>query len=96
MFGKMEKEELLITEDKESTVGEEAMKKCDDCRYCDNHPCVGDDLKPMFVSIVETYSGIKTNKQMRFIMYSDATKSVHGTCLGKGVRKRLPYCVQSA
>ena len=91
----MEKDKVEIMEEKKTTEGAEVMKESDDCKYCDNHPCLADDLKPMLVSIAETYSGIKTNRQLRFIMYGDATKSVHGTGLGKGVRKRLPSCVQS-
>ena len=67
----MEKDKFSITKGKGTTDGAEVMKECDDCKYCDNLPCVADDLKPMLVSIVETYTGIKTNRQMRFIMYDE-------------------------
>ena len=65
------------------------------CRYCGNHPCYVQELDGMLVSIVDTYGGWKTNKQIRFKMYSDSIRFIHGSSLGKGVRKKLPHCVQS-
>ena len=67
---------------------------CDHCDHCDNQPCTVSELDPMLISILQTYEGWKSNKQIRFRMYSDAIKSLHGTGLGKGVRKKLPSCLQ--
>ena len=64
-----------------------------ECRHCGNHPCFGIEMEPLLISIVDTYSDWKSNKQVRFLMYSAATKHIHGPGLGKGVRKKLPNCV---
>ena len=64
------------------------------CKFCGNHPCSSLELESMLVSIVETYQDIKSNRQMRYLMYTDSTKYIFGTGLGKGVRKKLPSCVQ--
>ena len=64
------------------------------CTHCDNHPCVVRELEQLLNSILETYGGWKSNKEVRFIMYKDSVKFIFGTGLGKGVRKRLPACVQ--
>ena len=39
------------------------------------------------------YSGKMENRKLRFKMYYNAVKFIHGTGLGKGVRKQLPGCV---
>ena len=78
---------------KKNEGGEE--KDSENCKFCGNHPCSALELEEMLGSIVETYQGIKSNKQMRYIMYTDSTKYIYGTGLGKGVRKKLPCCVQS-
>ena len=66
----------------------------DGCNHCGNNPCMSVELDPLFQSILQTYGGWKTNKEIRFQMYTDAIKSVYGPGLGKGVRKRHPQCVQ--
>ena len=91
----MDEEKVIVVEEKENKdVGEE-NKANDDCKHCGNHPCVSEELKPMLLSILEAYAGIKTNKQIRFLMYRDSTKFIFGSGLGKGVRKRLSYCTQT-
>ena len=76
---------------------DKALEEFDDpiveCRHCGNHPCFGIEMEPFLITIVDTYSDCKTNKQLRFMMYSAATKHIHGPGLGKGVRKKLPNCV---
>ena len=64
------------------------------CTECGNHPCVVLDMEEMLISILQTYEGWKSKKQIRFRMYSDAIKVLHGPGLGKGVRKKLPSCLQ--
>ena len=89
-----EEKPTVLGEGGSKDVGEE-NKENDDCKHCDNHPCVTEELKPMLLSILEAYAGIKSNKQIRYLMYTDSVKLIFGTALGKGVRKRLPYCAQS-
>ena len=47
----------------------------------------------MFVAIMQVYQD-KTHKQLRFKMYTESVKSIHGSGLGVGVSKRIPRCVQ--
>ena len=84
---------ISVDEGKKNEGQEEEDNK--NCKFCGNHPCSALELEEMLGSIVETYQGIKSNKQMRYIMYTDSTKYIFGTGLGKGVRKKLPFCVQS-
>ena len=64
------------------------------CCDCGNHPCVVIDLEEMLVSILHTYEGWKSKKQICFQMYSDSIKFIHGPGLGKEVRKKMPSCLQ--
>ena len=77
------KEEDKATEDEEI-----------ECKHCGNHPCILRELDPLLVSILDTYGEWKTNKQIRFHMYTETVKVIFGPALGKGVRKKLPSCVQ--
>ena len=81
------------SDDEREETGEEVIPI--ECPHCGNHPCVVKELEEMFVSILETYSGWKTNKQIRYKMYGDAIIHIHGHCLGKGNRKKLPACVEN-
>ena len=68
----------------------------DDCRvclHCAVHPCWKEEMEPVMLSLVEIYGGRMENRKLRFKMYSDAVKHIHGPGLGKGVRKQLPECV---
>ena len=58
-----------------------------ECIHCGNQPCVAIELEPMLLSILETYQDIKTKRQIRFQMYTDTIRYIHGPELGKGVRK---------
>ena len=64
------------------------------CKHCGNHPCWSSVLEPSFLSIVDTYRDWKTHKQLRFLMYSDAIKTIYGPGLGKGNRRKMHQCVQ--
>ena len=59
------------------------------CRHCDNHPCVTVELNPVLQSILDTYRDIKTNRQIRYMMYTDSIRYIHGHSLGPDVRKKL-------
>ena len=74
----------------EGTAGDED-KVCEHCGY---EPCLVLELRPMFEAIVQAYLGEKTNKQIRFKIYTDSVLHINGSGLGVGVRKRLPHCVQ--
>ena len=65
-----------------------------ECTYCGNHPCFLSELEPLLSSIMDAFGDLKSNKEIRFLMYKDSVKVIYGTGLGKGVRKRLPSCVQ--
>ena len=91
--GKRKREERYkLTEN--DAVDKEIEDFIKECKYCCNHPCVGLELEPSLVSIFETCGKWKTNKQVCFLMYSEAVKHIFGTGLGKGVRKKLSNCVQ--
>ena len=47
----------------------------------------------MSLSLLEIYCGRMENRKFRFNMYSDAIEFIHGTGLGKGVRKQFENCV---
>ena len=64
------------------------------CNDCGNQPCVVKELEEILLSLFHTYEGWKSKKQIRFRMYSDSIKFLHGPGLGKGVRKKLPSCLQ--
>lgn len=66
-----------------------------ECIHCGNHPCVSFDLQPSLASILETYGEWKTKKQVRYLMYCEAVREIFGTGLGKGVRKKVPTCVEN-
>lgn len=65
-----------------------------ECSHCGNHPCWSLELEPILASIDETYGSWKTNKQVRYLMYTEAVKHIFGTGLGKKVRKKVPNCVE--
>ena len=58
------------------------------CRLCDNNPCDADEVRPLLMAIHAIHSGMKTNKEVRFLMYREACRFFHGPGLGRGVRKR--------
>ena len=93
----MESQELKRkSEDEKQDESEEKRGEDDimlECIHCGNQPCVVTELEPMFTSILQTYGDIKSNKQIRFQMYSDTIRYIHGPGLGKGVRKKPPHCV---
>ena len=65
------------------------------CKHCDNQPCFTKMLEDSLVAVLETYRDWNTNKNIRFRMYKECVNHIHGPGLGKGVRKKLPLCVQS-
>ena len=91
-----------VTDDDPPTVGGDdqppneidAVEASDYCEFCESDPCVIVDLQEVLSSILNSYRDDKTNKQIRFMMYRDSVRFIHGS-LGKGVRKKLPACVQA-
>ena len=65
------------------------------CNYCGNQPCIIKDLEETLISVKETYGDWNSNKNLRFRMYSECIKHIHGPGLGKGIRKKLPQCLQN-
>ena len=63
------------------------------CPHCFVDPCWEEEIVPVMLSLVENYGGYMENRKLRFKMYCEAVKIIHGTCLGKGVRKEFPACV---
>jgi hypothetical protein len=80
--------------DENKSKKEYAEPTYDVCNHCDSEPCVVFELEEMLLSLLECYRDIKTKKQIRFAMYRDSVKHIHGPGLGKGVRKKLPQCLQ--
>ena len=62
----------------------EVSNNPEDCIYCDNHPYLIIEAQAMLVSILHTNREWKTNKQVRFLIYAEATKLMHGAGLGVG------------
>ena len=54
----------ILEEDKD----EKVVMSSDICMYCEDDPCVVERLNSMLQSILETYSGWKSNKEVCFIM----------------------------
>ena len=65
------------------------------CEHCGQYFCAARDLEPTLNSMFDTYNGWKTNRQIRYLMYKEAVRVIHGDGLGKGVRKKLPACVEN-
>jgi hypothetical protein len=70
------------------------------CQYCQSVPCLLEDGLYDFIVEQEQYirecdtSEEKTNKEIRYQLYKEATRWMHGH-LGKGVRKKIPQCVET-
>ena len=64
------------------------------CVHCGDDPCVVEQLEEMLLSLVRSFRGVKSNKQLRHYMYTNSIRFIHGPNLGKGVRKRIPHCLQ--
>ena len=80
--------------DEDKVLCPDAEDTNEQCIHCGNQPCLVPELETMLMSILDTYEGWKSKKQIRFRMYSDTIKFLHGPGLGKGVRKKLPSCLQ--
>ena len=83
-----------LVEDKE--VGED--KDLDEdlgnvCKHCQTDPCWSRELESTFQSVIDNYGGRMPNRGVRHKMYTQAVQQIYGTCLGKGVRKKVPLCV---
>jgi hypothetical protein len=94
-------EEPEDEEDKEEEEEEDADEPpAVRCVLCDNSPCIlrqglYDDLVLLSVNMTEnSYETVYTNKQVRFEMYREATRYIHGY-LGKGRCVPLPQCVRT-
>ena len=84
---------------KEENCVEEELKNendPDECKYCGDNPCCFIELKPHLMSMLLIHGETKTNNQMRYYMYTEMTKFIHGPGLGKGVRRKLPHCMEQA
>ena len=55
----------------------------EDYKHCNNHSCQAILLEPTFGSILELDGSCSTNKQARFLMYSEAILFLYEPCLGK-------------
>ena len=74
---------------------EDTDETVDVCPECGSDPCVVVELEEMLQDMRDLYMGWKTNKQTRFLMYRECSNHIHGTGLGKGVRRKLPNCVEN-
>ena len=52
-------------------------------------------LHEMLKTLLDSQCDYKTNRQIRFSMYVNSVKTIHGPGLGKGVRKRLSCCLEN-
>ena len=78
-----------------SPVKEEDLSESTDlCTICGYDPCVRLELEEMLISIVQSYNDVKANKQIRFCMYTSVVRHIHSCNLRKGVKKKIPDCVQ--
>ena len=74
---------------------EDTAEDTDFCVHCNSDPCVVVALEEMLEFTRDHYMGWKTNRQIRFIMYRESVQRLYGMGLGKGVRKKLPDCVEN-
>ena len=72
---------------------EEPDEASEVCQFCEQEPCLVVELNDLLNSILWNYSDTKTNKQIRYCMYTDCTSYMHGY-LGKGNRKKVPKCLE--
>ena len=90
-------EEKHLNEDtpnKKESTDEKLFVPPSHCQVCDNEPCIAIELEQMLMSIFHTHRDSKTNREIRFTMYTNSVKEIYGPSLGKGVRKKLPHCLQ--
>ena len=57
--------------------------------------CLAEEMQPTLLSILDIYGGRLANRKIRFKMYLDAVKHVHGPDLRKAVRRKLPDYISS-
>ena len=72
---------------------EEAEEQSDYCCFCESDPCVVTELEDMLNEILMEYRDSKSNKEIRYCMYTDSVRYMHGY-LGRGNRKRVPKCLE--
>ena len=72
---------------------EDAVEDSDVCDECGFEPCVFFELKDMLLAIKQSHMDVKSNDQIRFIMYRESITHIFGRGLGEGNRKRVPKCV---
>ena len=97
MATEREKSDIVEEEcvDKSSPVKEEDVSEPTGlCTICGQDPCIRLELEEMLVSIVQTFRGVKSNKQIQFYIYTNAVRYIYGGSLGKGVRKKILDCLQ--
>ena len=85
------KEETDVVEATEENEEEDVIEL--ECKHCGNYPCWEIELGPVLTDLRDTYGSWKTNRQMRYLMYTESVTHIFGTALGKRNRKKLPVCV---
>ena len=65
------------------------------CFHCGRQPCImfSDEYCTMVTIGEEMAEDGKSNKEIRFALYSHMSKVYHGPGLGKGNRMELPLCI---
>ena len=72
---------------------EEPEEQSDYCYYCERDPCIITELDDMLKEILMEYREEKTNRQIRYIMYTECIRYLYGY-LGKGNRRKVPKCLE--
>ena len=88
---KVKKEETEETEETEEN--EETVHGSDYCSFCEIDPCIITELDDMLNEILMEYRDSKKNRQIRYIMYTESIRYIHGY-LRKGNRKKVPKCLE--
>ena len=64
------------------------------CKHCKKDPCCLIDHLACILSFGEEYKDQgRSNNEIRYALYRDVTYEMNGT-LGRGVRKKLPQCIE--
>ena len=90
---KVKKEETVKVEETDDIEENEEAKETDYCSICESDPCIISELDDMLNEILIEYRDTKTNREIRYCMYTDSIRYIHGY-LGKGNRKKVPKCLE--
>ena len=85
--------DIIQVKEEETQEDEETVDASDYCGFCECDPCIITELDDMLNAILMEYRDSKSNREIRYCMYTDSIRYIHGY-LGKGNRRQVPKCLE--